>query len=552
MRYGDSTKNYEGVLGSICNNLGLVYGYFGQRAKSIDYKIKAINYKKTAKAQNLPSSILLLGKDYFDMGDYKNAEIELLKALELLKTDSSTTKMSCLQELANLYLETKDVEKALTNINELEQLTIAQKDSINRASAMGLKARYYTAKNDYANANNHFEEAMAYLPNWQSKKPKASILLQYALSLNIQAQQDEDIMPSKIIELALMSFKLNKEMGVAIEQLKALNLLRINYKKSGDPFIAYAYSDKYIKLKDSITIAEEKLMANDLKYKYETDKKELEIALLNQENEISAQELDKSAEKAKSQQIIIASIVSGLIITLLLLFLLFRQSEKRRSANAELENRNKTINQQNQERELLLKEIHHRVKNNLQVISSLLELQAKKVSDSESEVFKEGQSRVRAMALIHEELYQSEELGEVDIKAYTAKLSRQIQSLFPGKEKVTIAIDGPDIMLDIDTAIPLGLILNELVTNAFKYALDLNGKLNISFAENIKGNYKVNVTDTGAGLPVDFDLKRSKSLGLRLVNRLAKQLYGKANYSNNEKSTFEISFKDTIERKKVA
>ncbi|MFY0675587.1 MAG: tetratricopeptide repeat protein [Bacteroidia bacterium] len=340
----------------------------------------------------------------------------------------------------------------------------------------------------------------------------------------------------------------------------ANELLAFVYEKKGDYKEAFKHIGAFHAAKDSMSDAESisKVAKSESKFKFKQEALKDSLQSLAEQNQLKTElELQKAQTDTQNQRVRFLALVVALFIIVVILVIIQNRKSKRQNQiidkqKKQVEKSLIELTKRDDEKDLLLKEIHHRVKNNLQVISSLLELQSKKVSNSESEVFKEGQSRVRAMALIHEELYQNDNLAEVDFKSYTAKLSRQIQSLFPNTEKVKINISGPILKLDIDTAIPLGLILNELITNAFKYALTQNGALNIQFYQTEKGNYTVKVIDTGNGLPEDFNIKKSKSLGLRLVNRLAKQLYGKAKYSNQNHSTFEISFKDTIERKKVA
>lgn len=183
-----------------------------------------------------------------------------------------------------------------------------------------------------------------------------------------------------------------------------------------------------------------------------------------------------------------------------------------------------------QEKETLLKEIHHRVKNNLQIISSLLNLQAGQ-TDNElvTQALLEGQTRVRSMALIHENLYRSKDLARIDFGGYVRQLTahlRQTYALYAGQVDVVVQAD--DLHLPMDTAVPCGLILNELVSNAFKHAFSdgRTGRINISFSNDGSGNYHLVVADNGTGLPPHFDYRQATSLGLQLVNTLVTQLEG--------------------------
>lgn len=204
------------------------------------------------------------------------------------------------------------------------------------------------------------------------------------------------------------------------------------------------------------------------------------------------------------------------------------------------------------EKDVLMKEIHHRVKNNLQVISGLLELQSKTLTDETArEALQEGRNRVRSIALIHQNLYQFENLSSIDLKQFVNDLCRQVQSVFQKQKTVSIKINVPDLNLDIDSAVPLGLILNELLSNSFKYAFagDTAGEINLTISTVGEGKYQLLYADNGPGFPLDFDLTKTNTLGLQLVNDLSRQIGGKVEYTNRNGAVFSINFTNREIRK---
>ena len=197
------------------------------------------------------------------------------------------------------------------------------------------------------------------------------------------------------------------------------------------------------------------------------------------------------------------------------------------------------------EKEVLLKEIHHRVKNNLQVISSLLKLQSRYIQDSRvSEMLKESQNRVRSMALVHEQLYQSKDLSNIDFAEYIQNLAHNLfQAYEIHAQGIKLETNMAQCSLNIDTAVPCGLIINELVTNALKYAFtgQIKGKINIDFT--LENRVCVlTVSDSGIGFPQDLDYRKARTLGLRLVGSLVKQIRGKIELLETAGTTFKITF----------
>ncbi|MFB2968736.1 PAS domain S-box protein [Aerosakkonema sp. BLCC-F183] len=206
------------------------------------------------------------------------------------------------------------------------------------------------------------------------------------------------------------------------------------------------------------------------------------------------------------------------------------------------------------EKEVLLKEIHHRVKNNLQVISSLLKLQSAYIKDEQAlTLFTESYNRIRSMALIHEKLYQSEGLSRINASEYINEMVRNLVNSYKVyASSVQLGIETEEMEIDIDTAIPCGLIINELVTNALKYAFNDReiGKLCVNFYRLDRDSLRLEVSDNGVGLPPDFDIEEIDSLGLQLVYNLTEQLDGEIAIDSSRGTAFQITFRKQIREEK--
>lgn len=201
------------------------------------------------------------------------------------------------------------------------------------------------------------------------------------------------------------------------------------------------------------------------------------------------------------------------------------------------------------EKETLLKEVHHRVKNNLQTVSSLLSLQSRNATDAATkDLLKSSQNRVISMAMVHEMLYMREDISKIGYKSYVQELAEYlVRSIKGTSSNITLDIDIPDVKLNIDTAVPLGLLINEAITNALKYGIvdDSQGHIFIKLRKNSNDEYLLNIGDTGAGYSETINHKTTKSLGLKLIHNLARQLRGSVVRDITRKGThYIVKFKE--------
>ncbi len=200
------------------------------------------------------------------------------------------------------------------------------------------------------------------------------------------------------------------------------------------------------------------------------------------------------------------------------------------------------------DKETLIKEVHHRVKNNLQIVSSLLALQGRQVDDSKArDYFSETENRVQSISMIHEKLSLSEDLSSLDLSEYVNDLVKQLSMSFGVPSSgVRLSVDVPEREMDIDALIPCGLIINELVSNAFKYAFltGSGGSLHVGISPMAEGLTELVVRDNGPGLPPEIDILKTRSLGLRLVNSLVNQLKGELVINRKGGTEFRILFSE--------
>ncbi len=312
--------------------------------------------------------------------------------------------------------------------------------------------------------------------------------------------------------------------------VKTENILKKNrlyasyYDKTGDYRSSNTYLKRNTRIRDSIEFNESNIRNQQL------------AAVITQEVEYSKDmieqqkaDLEQSRNDIAAKDERISLVFISLIFTLLGfagLVYAYLKSIKNQRLIAEQKH---IIENSLVEKDSLLKEIHHRVKNNLQMVSSLLSLQTKNTrSKAAIEALEEGKSRVKAMALIHQKLYQNDDLSVIEMQGYIESLINSVQSVYKkGGHNINITIDAEGVELDIDRAIPFGLILNELVSNSFKYAFPQNeedGKIYIHLRKIAGREGFFEYTDNGVGLPKDTEERANSSMGIRLMNRLANQL----------------------------
>lgn len=292
-----------------------------------------------------------------------------------------------------------------------------------------------------------------------------------------------------------------------------------SYKEALEAF------SEYDRLKDQLFTEEAEMKISSVQTQFEVAKRDNTI--LDQEQKLQKQQSSKT----------MISVVTGLLT--LLLILLFITYNNNRKKNVQLQ-------EQNQEKEFLLKEIHHRVKNNLGIVSSLLDLQSAEMQDPKVvEAIHESQNRVYSMSMIHQKLYQGKNLSAIEMRDYFLELSDHILDSFGLKNRIEFGFDMEEIELDVDTAIPLGLIVNELITNALKHAFpkESKGRIDLIFRKTGDNTIRLEVADNGIGIHEIVQSKEKQSgFGTKLVGLLIQQLDAKMNRISDNGTSVRIEF----------
>lgn len=498
------------------NFIGMTYYTQGNYDKCIAYYLDALR-----RYEQLNDSLYVgivqnnIAAAYQHRGNPKETITYFEKALTIFKAiDNKQWIGNVTTNLAAQYLKTKEFKKAL----EMSYLGLKTFEALNDKYSMGLAyntiGNVYADQNDCSKAIPFFQKSIKHI---DLAYDPVAVGIAYENIGGCQVKRKEFTEAERNLLIARDLFRKHQAPEHEKPTLSSLTEL---YAAMGDFRKAYEAQKEYLSISDSLFNKEKDAAMLDALKRYESEKQAQQIALLNTQNEVK----DLQIREKQRQQWLFGLGIFALIMIVGVLYKLYRERQK---TNQELAQKNEVIGKALAEKEVLLREIHHRVKNNLQVVSSLLSLQSKHIADEKAlEAIQEGRNRVRSMALIHQNLYQEDNLTGIDIKEYISTLCHSLFNSYniePSKIQLHTSIEA--LRLDVDTVIPIGLILNELITNALKYAFpdETMGELNVLIKqENEK--LLVQVSDNGIGIKPPFDWQRTASMGFQLIKAFAQKL----------------------------
>jgi two-component system, sensor histidine kinase PdtaS len=305
---------------------------------------------------------------------------------------------------------------------------------------------------------------------------------------------------------------------------------------------AYSHSATAERSLDSFYRKQDINKIGELRVQYETEKKDNNIKILNQQAALQKAEI-------RQDKLMRTGMIAGSAILLLFLGLLYNRYRLKQKQQKEITQKNISLQHLVEDKEFLMKEIHHRVKNNLQIVISLLNTQSKFLNNEEAiAAISESRHRMQAMSLIHQKLYQSDNVAFVAMPGYIRELVDYLDVSFNARQKIEFVLNIDPIDLDISQAIPVGLILNEAVTNCIKHAFtdQPNGTIRVSMKALPDGMIALEISDNGKGLPADFDFTTSQSMGIRLIRGLIEQIGGELNFSDKDGCRIATTFKQDL------
>ncbi len=305
---------------------------------------------------------------------------------------------------------------------------------------------------------------------------------------------------------------------------------------------------EFHKINDSIFSQTKSKQNQLLQVEYETEKKDNNIKMKEQEIQVLTQQDQLRQARLKKAKFVRNVTFGGILMLLVFTGLFYRQYRQKQKANQAITQKNDLLRRLLNEKELLLKEVHHRVKNNLHTVMSLLESQAAYLDNEALLAVQNHQHRVFAMSLIHQTLYQSDNSTDIDMSVYLPDLLNYLRDSFDTRQRIRFRSDIENIRLDISVAVPIGLILNEAITNSIKYAFPQNasGEINIQMIKIAGKMIRLSIADNGIGLPPDWNDMLNNSLGLKLMKGLSEDIHGRFSIVSKEGTKVVIEFGEEL------
>ncbi|MCB0401288.1 MAG: tetratricopeptide repeat protein [Flavobacteriales bacterium] len=533
LKYYSFLKDQSGMA-TCYNGIGVVNYDQGKLYDALEYFIKSIRIKqKTDDTTSIAMTLNNIGNVYKDLGKYDRSMEYYNKSMELKeKVNDRHGLAMTLNNIGLLNHDHGDYETALDYYNRSLKIKKEIADLHGEAMTLNNIGLTYEVQKKYKDALSYYQKSI-------DLREKINDQFGLAMNLvNIATVYRETGDFTRAYKYLFRAEKIAKEVGATTQLRDCYQRLYETYERQGSIQSAYKYYKLFEETKDSIMNEESLKNVQKLQAKYENEKQQLEIQNLSKKDELNKAQLEKNKAELTSKRIVNIGLIVGIGVCIGLIIFFFVILKYRRRKETELE-------QSLEEKEVLFREVHHRVKNNFQLISSLLNLHLNNTDNEAVQMaLNEARDRINSMSLVHEKLYKSKSLSNINLKDYVSDLVVYLLDNFDEDVDQKIEID--ELELDIETAIPLGLIFNELITNSMKYAFKKRegGKITIAIKKDGAG-YEVHYADDGIGLPDHIDFDNLDSLGLNLVQILVLQLHGQLNVIRENGTAYSFSIRKT-------
>jgi len=543
-------KELQGVY----DLLGAIYNQLGDSDNALKYGLLAVKTAEAVKdsTQQLVTIYNRLGMTYGAMDAVDNAMNSYQKALNLAVFLKDTTSMQILsRNICRMYQRMNKPGEALKIIKKEERDYPPQKQELRILMLESILTTYSTLK--------EFELALPYvhqLEEYRRKMAPEDSYLEYvntalvAYYLGIRQHNTVHEYATSMLAAAKKNNQLAAQ-SRAYTYLYRADSAMSNYKE------ALEHYRMFKELNDSLFNIAKFQKISRLQVQFETEQKDQALKLKEQNIQLLTREAQLQKADLQSARFTKNVIIAGAGMLVALLLLGYNRYQLKTKSSRQLEQQQQEINEKNHslqnlldaqnkllgEKEWLLKEIHHRVKNNLQIVMSLLNTQAAFLDDKDAlNAIKESRFRMQAISLIHQKLYQSEDSALIDMPIYIRDLVEYLKDGFSAINMIQFNLNIAQVKLDVSQSVPIGLILNEAITNAIKYAFDGKGTISISLQSSGAGWLRLVIADNGKGFR-DGKAPTQRSMGMMLMETLAEQLDGTLDIRNDNGVVVTVDFK---------
>lgn len=515
--------NNKALIAKSYEEIGLNHRYMGNSIASFNASLKALKLYEDLKLVRSQAAInSQLGVLHIDNKNFKEGIKFLTKSLLIYEELADSFNIAALNiNLGEAYRVINLTDSAELCFNKSLQVNNHLNSDLIFAYAIGNLGMVHAIENNLILAKNELKQAIVILENLGDPY---SIAVYKSEMGDVLIKEGNGKSGEKLL---LQSLVIAQKEGLKEQICDISKKLAFYYESIEQYKYALTYRKDFEIYRDSIINYENVRKIEQLRGEYEIEKKETEINFLNKTNKI--------------QKSIGYCLAFGAFVFIVLTFFLFRLYKKSKKVNLILNEQKEIIQKREEEKALLLKELNHRVKNNLQMISSLLNLQSHQLKGHPAaESLKAGKYRVEALSLVHQKLYKEDYNTKIALNEYVEELTLNLVYCFDKNVKLNLDLD--KIEVDIDTAIPLGLVVNELVTNSLKHAFndEINPVMHIAIKQN-NNQLIISITDNGEGIADINSNGKPDSFGLKLVNSLLKQLNGKLECINNKGCSWNIT-----------
>jgi len=523
----------------VLNNIGMIYRNSGENAKGLEYYFRSLSILE--EINDKPGEVILLnnlGGVYQSQGDYLQAIKYHEKSLKIKKERGDKKGIAIsLNKLGLIFYKQGDTNGALDKYNKSLSISRDIDDKEGIATSLSILGNLFLDKKEVRKALMYFEEGLEINKKIQEKEGVAIGLNNIASTyLELNKVSEAKTYSLESMRLA-QELKYPRRIKKAAETLDEIYALEKNWKK------AYEMKSLYVEMQDSLRSVETEKNAIKQQSKYELGKKEQEITLLSTQNDVLLKDKEVQRLKLSKTRIVILLISIALLLALVLSAVINKGNRRKKTIYKLLKKQKEEITIKNDEKTAMLQEIHHRVKNNLQIVNSLLKFQSREIEDKNVlQIFEKAQKRVVSMALLHEKMYNSDDLKHVDVKEYISLLIADLIETYSVGKKIRQKIQVEDVHFEMRTLVPLGLIINEIITNSFKHAFidTLDGEIKIEIKQLKNKTYEMLIGDDGTGNVNSED----SGIGNKLIHIFVKQLNGTIELLKQSGTAYKIVFEE--------